>query len=375
LQSGGAERVVTHLLHHLGEHFEMHLVLFNRTIDYQIPPEVAVFDLGQKIKENPFTVLLKIPLLSYKLYRYCKKHKIQTSVSFLNRPCYTNALMKSIWRFKGHIVMCERSHQTTLLNSSTWLYRVISRNLVKYAYKRANLVIANSYSSRNDLIENLYVKTPIRVIYNPIDLDFIQRQSEFPCPIEMDKDTFYFIAVGGFRKEKNFLMLLESFFIIKQLPAKLIIIGGGEEEGLLRQKVNDLDLNDRVIFTGFDSNPFKYVKRSDCFVLSSFVEGFPNVLLEALACGKPIISADCKSGPREMLAPSTDINHTAVTSYEVAEYGILVPVNDVINMAAAMKRMYEDQELRTEYEQKALQRAQHFDVAEIRQYFHVAFSV
>jgi len=352
----------------------MHLVLFTRIIDYEIPPDIKVFDLGQKVKENPVSIILKIPLLSYKLKRYCKENDIHTSVSFLNRPCYANAMMKSLWGYKGHLIMCERSHQSTLLNSRSLPFRVISRILVKYAYKRANLVIANSYASRNDLIENLDVTTPIRVIYNPIDLHAIRVQSEMPCSLKFEDGLFYFISVGGFRREKNLTMLLESFFIIRHLPVRLIIVGGGEEEKNIRQKVMDLELESQVIFTGFDINPFKYVKRSDCFLLSSLFEGFPNVLLEALACGKPIISADCKSGPREMLAPLTDIATTAVSSYEIAEYGILFPVNDVTNMAAAMKRMYEDRDLKKQYEEKAYSRAENFDVDEIKQYFHLAFS-
>ena len=145
-------------------------------------------------------------------------------------------------------------------------------------------------------------------------------------------------------------------------------------EDVLKQKVSDLGMNDKVIFCGFDNNPFKYVSRSDCFVLSSDVEGFPNVLIEALACGKPVISTDCSSGPRELLAPATDLHHRAINNYEIGEYGILTPVNDVIALAAAMKKMYEDSALRNRFSEIAAGRAQQFDVDEIKQYFHVAFT-
>jgi len=373
LRSGGAERVVSQLLEHMKDDFDIHLALFNKAIDYQIPAEIKIFDLEQPRKESAYLVFLKIPFLSYKLFHYCRKHKIESSIAFLNRPCYLNALMRSLWGYKGKIVMCERVHQSAWMELNSTIYGIVSKALLRFSYKRADLVIANSYSSRSDLIESLGIQTPIRVIYNPIDLKFIREQFLMPSPLQMEDDLFYFVSVGGFRKEKNFLMLLDSFFIIKHLPVKLIIIGGGAQENLLKQKVEHLGLTDRVIFTGFDSNPFKYVKRSDCYVLSSYVEGFPNVLLEALACGKAVIASDCKSGPREMLAPSTDINHSLVATYEIAEFGILVPVNDVDNMAAAMKLMFEDKELRLEYERKAPLRVQHYDVSEIKQHFHVAF--
>ena len=145
-----------------------------------------------------------------------------------------------------------------------------------------------------------------------------------------------------------------------------------EEE--LRQKVYDMGLIDKIIFCGFDKNPFKYVSRSDCFVLSSDVEGFPNVLIEALACRKSVISTDCSSGPRELLAPATDLHHRVINNYEIGEYGMLTPVNDVIALAAAMKKMYEDADLRARFTEKAAGRAQQFDVDEIKQYFHVAFT-
>ena len=141
-----------------------------------------------------------------------------------------------------------------------------------------------------------------------------------------------------------------------------------------RRILSDLGMGDKVVFCGFETNPFKYVSRSDCFVLSSEVEGFPNVLIEALACGKPVISTDCSSGPRELLAPATDLHHRAINNYEIGEYGILTPVNDITALAAAMKKMYEDESLRKQFEARAAGRAQQFDVDEIKQYFHVAFS-
>ena len=374
LKLGGAERVVSHLLQHLHNDFEIHLALYSREIEYDIPKNIPVFDLKQSLDEKPFSVFLKIPFLSYRLYRYCRKNKINTSVAFLNRPCYINALMRTLWRYKGSIIMCERTHQTTILESNSWLFRTVSTPLVSFSYKRASLVLVNSYASKQDLQENFHVKTPMQVIYNPIDLAVIRKQAEHPCPIEFDPNSFYFISVGGFRKEKNLQFLLDAFFILKNLPVKLILVGAGAQKNELERKVRDLGLTNHVIFTGFDNNPYKYVKRSDCFVLSSYVEGFPNVLLEALACEKPIISTDCKSGPRELLAPGTDLHHSAITNYEIAEYGILTPVNDVAKLAASMKKMYEDKQLREMYQSKAMSRAEQFDVGETIQYFHVAFS-
>jgi N-acetylgalactosamine-N,N'-diacetylbacillosaminyl-diphospho-undecaprenol 4-alpha-N-acetylgalactosaminyltransferase len=374
LQTGGAERVVTHLLKHLRNDFEFNLALYTHAIDYPIPEDTRIFDLNQSLTGSAVISLLKIPLISYKLSRYCKKNKITASIAFLNRPCYANAVMRSLWGYKGKVIMCERTHQSTLINSNSPFFRFISRKLVSFAYKRADLVLANSYASRQDLIENFKVRTPIRVIYNPIDLAAIQRQAAEPVSVQFEDGIFYFISVGGFRKEKNLKMLLEAFFILKNLPVKLILVGDGLLKSQLLNKVADLELEHHVIFAGFDINPFKYIKRSHCLVLTSYVEGFPNVLLEALACEKPVIATDCKSGPREILSPGSDLHHAAVTNFEIAEHGILTPVNDVAILAASMRKMFEDESLRKSFESRALSRASQFDINEIKQYFRVAFS-
>jgi N-acetylgalactosamine-N,N'-diacetylbacillosaminyl-diphospho-undecaprenol 4-alpha-N-acetylgalactosaminyltransferase len=374
LQSGGAERVVSLLVEHLRSDFEIHLGLYTNIINYKIPPEIKLLDLGQPLEQNKLIRFCKMPFQSYKVYRYCKKNNINISVAFLYRPCYINALMKSLWGYKGKVIMCERTHQTTMQQSHSVIYRMFSKFMVMFSYKRADLVLANSYAMQTDLIENFKIKTPVKVIYNPVDLGFIRTHTDEEPNFVFEKNIFYFINVGGFRKEKNHLLLLQAFFIMKNLPCKLLIVGGGVMEDELKQKVADFDMTDKVVFCGWDNNPFKYVSRSNCFVLSSDVEGFPNVLIEALACGKAVISTDCSSGPRELLAPATDLHHRAINSYEIGEYGILTPVNDVIALSAAMKKMYEDAALRKQFEEKAKGRAQQFDVDEIKQYFHVAFT-
>lgn len=374
LQSGGAERVVLLLLEHLKDDFEIHLALYSNIVEYTVPAEIKILNLQQPLVQDKTIRFLKLPYISWKVYRYCKKNNINTSVAFLYRPCYINALMKSFWRYKGHVIMCERTHQTTMQQSHSSIYRMFSKFMVIYSYKRADLVLANSYAMQTDLIENFRIKTPVRVIYNPIDLNFIKTHINEQTDFVFEKDVFHFVNVGGFRKEKNHLLLVQAFFILKNLPCKLVIVGGGVMENELKQKVRDLGLMDKVIFCGFDKNPFKYVYRSNCFVLSSDVEGFPNVLIEALACGKPVISTDCSSWPRELLAPVSDLHHRAINNYEIGEYGLLTPVNDVAALAAAMKKMYEDESLRKSYELKAAKRAEQFDVDEIKQYFHVAFT-
>jgi N-acetylgalactosamine-N,N'-diacetylbacillosaminyl-diphospho-undecaprenol 4-alpha-N-acetylgalactosaminyltransferase len=266
-------------------------------IEYDIPTDVTIIDLKQSEKDNQFLTLLKLPILSYRLSRYCKKNNINHSVAFLNRPCYINALMRNWWGYKGRIVVCERTHQSTMLQTKSWLNRRITKFLVKYAYRNANLVLANSQAMKADLERNLQVTTPIKVIYNPIDIGELQVRMNEAVPIHFTPGTFYFISVGNFRKEKNYPLLLDAFAGIHKPNCKLLLVGGGYMEDVLKQKVDAMGMKDRVIFCGKDNNPFKYLRHGQCFVMCSDVEGFPNVLLEAIACGKAVISTDCKIGP------------------------------------------------------------------------------
>ncbi len=366
--------MVSLLLAHLKDDFEIHLALYSSYIDYAIPEGVKILDFKQPLLQNKIIRFLKLPSISLKLFRYLKKNNINSSVAFLYRPCYVNAIIKSFLGYRGQVIMCEGTHQTTMQESHSVIYRMFSKFMVMYSYKRADLILANSYAIQTDLIENFKIKTPVRVVYNPVDLQLIKSNAAEEPDFVFDKDCFHFITVGNLRKEKNQLLMIQAFFILKNLPCKLLIVGAGAMEQELKQKVWDLGLTDKIIFCGFDKNPFKYVSRSDCFVLSSNVEGFPNVLIEALACGKPVISTDCSSGPRELLAPATDLHHRALNTYEIGEYGILTPVKDVISLANAMKKMYEETELRKLFASKAAKRAEQFDVDEIKQYFHVAFT-
>lgn len=373
LRSGGAERVVSQLLTHLQDDFDIHLALYSHIIEYDIPDGIRILDLKQSENDGQMTMLLKLPWLSYKVSKYCKKHSITRSVAFLNRPCYINALMRSCWGYRGRVVMCERTHETNMLKTKSLLTSIITKFLIRVSYNRADLVLANAQAIKDDLRTNLHVLTPMEVIYNPIDIRDLQYKMKLPVNIPLSNNSFHFIAVGNFRHEKNFPLLLDAFALIKELNCKLLLVGDGPLNGLLKQKVSDLKITEQVIFCGRDNNPFKYIHKCDSFILSSDVEGFPNVLLEALACGKPVISTDCLSGPREMLAPSTDPNQQLTDHFSEEEFGILTPVGNATIMAQAMRKIVSDESLRNRLQEKALARAAGFDISIIRKYFQRAF--
>ena len=373
LRSGGAERVVSQLLNHLQREFDIHLALYSHIVEYDIPEGIKIFDLNQSEQDGQIALLLKLPYLSYKVSKYCKEHNIQYSVAFLNRPCYINALMKSWWGYKGRVVMCERTHETTMLQTKSAITRLITKKLISLSYNLADLVLANSHAIKEDLQKNLSVRTPINVIYNPVDIQELQIRMQENVDIDLDDDNFYFSAVGNFRKEKNFPLLVDAFAYLKGKACRLLLIGDGPDAGIMKQKISEYGIESQVVFCGRDKNPFRYMHRSDAFVLCSDVEGFPNVLLEALACGKAVISTDCRSGPREMLAPSTDPAFQLKDRFSEEEFGILSPVGDAKTLAMSMEMLITDRDMRNRLQQKAAKRAADFDVSVIKQHFAKAF--
>ncbi len=377
LNFGGAERVVSQLLIHLNEYYELHLALYTRLIKYDIPVEIKIFSLEENVSAGNSAALLRLPILAKKLNVYCKNEKIETCVAFLNRPCYILALMRGIYGYKGKLIMCERSHRSSIINfigSGSSFSKKIAYLLTKYSYRWAHLIICNSEVGKLDLIKNFGVTKPIKVIYNPIDIKATLQKAEELLDEYIDPNYFYFINTGIFRPEKNFTLLIEAFALLKELPVKLFLVGGGILDQELKLLVKKLSVENRVIFTGYQTNPYNYITKSNCFVLSSHTEGFPNVLLEALTCGKSVIATDCLSGPRELLAPGTPVDKVALENFEIAEYGLLTPVNNVEVLADAMKKLFEDDNLLKSYEAKAFHRAEEFDIKNIKKQFIAAFS-
>jgi N-acetylgalactosamine-N,N'-diacetylbacillosaminyl-diphospho-undecaprenol 4-alpha-N-acetylgalactosaminyltransferase len=197
-----------------------------------------------------------------------------------------------------------------------------------------------------------------------MNVALIERLKKSEADLSGDS-SFNFINVGAFRKEKNHKNLIEAFNKIRHLNVRLFLLGHRFLKDELILKVKKLQLESQIIFLDFDTNPFKYLSKCNCFVLSSDFEGFPNALLEAMVCGLPVISTDCLSGPREILAPDTDPVATVKDHIEITEYGILVPVKNSELLAEAMELIVKDKELHAKLRQKARERSLDFESGKI----------
>lgn len=152
-------------------------------------------------------------------------------------------------------------------------------------------------------------------IYNPMDIEMIKMMSDRLLPLPED----YIVHVGKFTNQKRHDVLIKAYHQ-SGIDEKLLLVGKGELEEATKNLVKQLELEDKVIFVGFCSNPYPYIKQAKLMVLSSIYEGLPTVILESLILKTPVISTDCESGPEEMLPQKN-----------------LTPVNDVEALADQIK--------------------------------------
>lgn len=258
-----------------------------------------------------------------------------TVLSFMERSNIVNVLAAA--RSGHRAVICERTRPS---GEFSGLRGALMRPLIRRFYPRAALVAANSEGVKRDLTENFGVPAEkIQVVHNGCDTAALGKLASERLP-EGWAPVFnrpVIVTGGRLTAAKGHWHLLRVFKELKKAARgeALVFLGEGELGPYLRALSGELGLKTfegpglpppdaDVYFAGFRENPFPFIARARLFAFTSLWEGFPNALLEAMACGAPVISADCDSGPRELLAPSTPFEARAAAP-EHADYGLLMP--------------------------------------------------
>ena len=205
--------------------------------------------------------------------------------------------------------------------SKRWLLKQLSR----LSFGRADVLTCVSQDMVGQYRAVFGGKAPHVAVYNIVNDDASRRRRHDPVdePWLADKQGPVVIAAGTLAPWKGFGDLVEAFAYVRH-DARLIILGDGSLRPDLEAQVERLGLGDRVKLPGFAHNPINYFARADVFVLSSYVEGLPNVLVEAMLAGCTPVATDCPTGPREVL--------------DGGRFGYLVPVGDARAMAAAIEQ-------------------------------------
>ncbi|MCR2038760.1 glycosyltransferase [Campylobacter helveticus] len=345
LGSGGAERVVATLVPLLKMKFEVHIILMNEKISYELEDVKVHFLEKSSPNENALMKFIKLPFLALKYKKLCKNLDIDVEFVFLNRPNYI-ALMARIFGSKTRLIINECTTPSVMYAKNNF-NSLANKLLIKFLYPKADLILPNSKGNQNDLIQNFNIKeSKCELLYNAVDLEAIELKSKEAISL---KEPFI-LSVGRLDKGKNHTLLIRAFSKLKT-NLKLVILGEGVLKEELESLILELDLKDRVLLLGFDNNPYKYMAKCEFFAFASVFEGFSNVLIESLACGCAVVCTEHQSGALELFGRN--------------EFGLLVEVDNENSMLCGLKTMIEDEELRRAYKKKAKMRALEFDKLKI----------
>lgn len=253
---------------------------------------------------------------------YLKAQKPDILVSSLGQPNLIALLANKMAGCPTKVIVSQRNHLTSQARDMPdWQYKVLPFLYRKFL-RHADGIIAVSEGLAQDLVAVTGLpRDRITVIYNPAVPDDIDARAAQPAEHPwFEAKLPVVIAIGRMVAVKDYATMINA---VARVPeARLMILGEGPLLGELEAQVAALGIASRVAFLGFRDNPFAYLARASTFVLSSRHEGFGNVIAEALACGTPVVTTDCESGPAEI------VDH--------GRYGRLVPVGDVAALADAL---------------------------------------
>ena len=319
---GGAERVMVNLALGLAARgLRVDLVVARAEGPYLslVTPDIRLIDLQCQRS------LTSLP----GLVRYLGRERPDALLSALGQSNLIALAAAAVARFQGRVVISIHTHLSGHYRHAAGAKNQIFLHLCRRFYRRADAIVAVSHEAATDLKQAFGLPPDrVRMIYNPVVSPalFLSAKEPVEHPWFIQGQPPVVLAVGRLCEQKDFLTLLRAFAQVRScLPARLLILGEGPSRSQLEAAVSELGLSDSVALPGFVANPYSYMARAAVYALSSRWEGLPTVLIEALACGVPVISTDCPSGPREILRDG--------------HYGSLVPVGDVNALARSLEEV------------------------------------
>jgi glycosyltransferase involved in cell wall biosynthesis len=323
---GGAEKVAATLGSELVTRgHEVHLLTF-----YEAEQKYVFtgnyHTLGEPLIFNRLKKIWRIPKRVAAIRRYARAHDVDVALAFLEEANFYTLLAKLTGLVSLPVIVSVRNN----IEKREWPFKIMTRLLYPFAKK-----VVSVTRSIEEALKYTYKLTNTTTIYNPLDLGLIETKKVVSLPSEYQR---FFgvrpvcISIGRLTHQKGQWHLIRAFTAVKEkLPtASLVLLGEGEYEKQLLALITDCDLKGSVHLLGKHENVYRFLAAADVFVFSSLWEGMPNTMLEALAVGLPIISPDCVSGPREIIAPTVSVRDALNYPYKTANGILTSPLTDEV---------------------------------------------
>lgn len=299
LCGGGAERVITTLLKHLDRtRFKLVLGVVSMrgaVFSKEIPSDVELIDMHCSRVRYALPKIIRLVWFRRPDVVFSTLGHLNLALAML-RPFFPRST-----RFLG------RETSIVSINIKNYSFSRAWALFYRYFYSRLDHVVCQSQYMHDDLVENYnFPKDKVCVIHNPVDVANITRKIEkLPGLLEATKQldgvVIRLVAAGRLSNEKGFDILIEAISLCREHVICVDVLGAGALEQELKLLAIKMGVEKRFNFLGFCENPYPYYARAHAFVLSSRYEGFPNAVLEALACGTPVIATPAIGGVGEIL--------------------------------------------------------------------------
>jgi glycosyltransferase involved in cell wall biosynthesis len=327
---GGVERVVVNLSNGLSD-AGLNVEIVSAQSEGPFAERVSK-DIDIREISNTGFDLLGTPGMLSGLVKYFNNNNPTTTISLMNHMNVPVALAHKISRSNSKLILSEHNDPQLLIsdrNPRKWENRSVYA-ASKFIYPHADEIVAVSHGVATNLESVTRIASEdIHVIYNPV-VDDILREEAKKTPDEpwFENNTPTVLAAKP-EAQKNLTLFIRAIAEVRQTrDIQAVIVGKGEEREKLENLAVELGIEANVKFKGYVKNIYSYMSSASVFCLSSHWEGLPTILIEALACGCPVVSTDCPSGPSEVLAGG--------------EYGTLVPVNDPSALADGIIQTVDD---------------------------------
>ncbi len=351
--------------------------LANSLVDLGFEVDIPVIKPVGQLKEK---ITSKINIISIdagrivfsipKMITYLRKNKPDMVISTDEFTHIISLISRKLSKIETKIVFRMGNMFSILFSHyKGFKQKVIIPFITKRIYKYADIFVANSFGVADDVLKFFKIsKNKIKVIHNPKSINEIRKKGEEKAGHSwLDNKTLPVILfVGRIREQKDIPTLIKAFAeVICKKPARLLFVGVGREQKRLEKLIEELNIKECVDFFGFSDNPYSFMTKADIFVTTSIWEGFSNSLQEAMICGASVIATDCSSGPREMIAPDTDVLYRMSEGIEYGKYGILVPMKGIKELSKAIQSLLEKENMREKYSELSLERGNDFDLKKI----------